>query len=592
MSTVIEPWKLMSLLLIMALTWTTLEGSSDPVRKATDCKHGTTKEYFDKQFQMSRKQVDETFDSYCYTEDLTTYKCCLEPWMGGSGSMINNYTVSLVASNNGERPVEWKIYPINDNSVIINNGKCVQFPIPQSGATCKVKLLYSTVGQSEGSQNVNKDQGLSSALYYANFMHPEMPYSIHYHIDKEDGFSSISRADNIVNITVRTPELNRQFSLTADWQLCVCVATTTEVENRQPIHKTQVGLEPTSDADPANVEPLTCSYKSYPHDNTYLIETRNIYDDLPRDRPFDICVAVARELYGSFGYDRLCQHMDFSDEFIIIASKAAITLEGNSVRIDESLLRKIVLVAAAIVGLGLALGLVIKCWRKQRSSTPKEKGSTDQGESGDNHYEEIGYGHSEHYYSYIVANDRPTFPPSDQWRSGPAVGKEVENRDGEDAYGDSGGSEFVSSSQRSTDYYHSEVHSNDRDAVVDGAECYVGSNADIKKSAEEDGNNSADISSGYLSQHSTSSNSSSAPTPNAASLVVELPLSITANENIDDSSEANRLINSDSEESVLSKERIPVTAQNISEVHSSSAIDNDWYGKAALMSQKKMSSDA
>ena len=82
--------------------------------------------------------------------------------------------------------------------------------------------------------------------------------------------------------------------------------------------------------------------------------------------------------------------------------------------------------------------------------------------------------------------------------------------------------------------------------------------------AEEDGNNSADISSGYLSQHSTSSNSSSAPTPNAASLVVELPLSITANENIDDSSEANRLINSDSEESVLSKERIPVTAQNVS----------------------------
>ncbi|XP_075250272.1 uncharacterized protein LOC142342675 isoform X10 [Convolutriloba macropyga] len=323
-----------------------LKCSVSEERKLEDCENGTTKEYFDKKFAVSNTFGGETFDSYCYTDDLYIVKCCLEDWMGDSASVITSYTINELSA-----PATWTPISFTGNSSISRDGRCVLFTEPLSGNKCEIQIFYAKKSLGERLPDRNKVPSLDSdSAKLAKYIYPDDLYSFHYNIDKDNELSSIRRSGNIVNITVRTPEFHPLItsSSRSQWQMCYCVISI-NVQNSEPVKQCNVNSK-------------------YSGSQKTLVKEVNQHA-LPQHRPFNICVALTKGSFGSFSYSRFCQVFEESSQVV--------HTDGEVSKKIKMVMAALVIVCILLIGTLAHLSLKrLKHWRKKRErsrNTPEEE---------------------------------------------------------------------------------------------------------------------------------------------------------------------------------------------------------------------------
>ncbi|XP_075250264.1 uncharacterized protein LOC142342675 isoform X3 [Convolutriloba macropyga] len=351
-----------------------LKCSVSEERKLEDCENGTTKEYFDKKFAVSNTFGGETFDSYCYTDDLYIVKCCLEDWMGDSASVITSYTINELdnhvlwtddyADVSISAPATWTPISFTGNSSISRDGRCVLFTEPLSGNKCEVQIFYARKRLGERLPDRNKVPSLDSdSAKLAKYIYPDDLYSFHYNIDKDNELSSIRRSGNIVNITVRTPEFHPLItsSSRSQWQMCYCVISI-NVQNSEPVKQCNVNSK-------------------YSGSQKTLVKEVNQHA-LPEYRPFNICVALTKGSFGSFSYSRFCQELDFSKEsnslLVFEESSQVVHTDGEVSKKSKMVMAALVIVCILLIGTlaHLSVKRLLKHWRKKRDrsrNTPEEE---------------------------------------------------------------------------------------------------------------------------------------------------------------------------------------------------------------------------
>ncbi|XP_063712169.1 uncharacterized protein LOC134840337 isoform X2 [Symsagittifera roscoffensis] len=378
------------------------QASFNPARKKDDCQNGFTKSFFDAQFQNQRKQVGQVFDDYCYTHDLSTWYCCLDESLLDGVSYIENYTIEEVVSQAGAKPVVWESFPVDYKASIVNLQQCVSFSTPASGAAVKVRLNYTT----------ETEFGIRdrSALYYANFANPNMPFTVQY-LMKD---SQISVVDNNLVITVKAYD-NLPVHYNPNWQLCYCIISSQ--------HSNHCQIKDLGSSSPD-------------------IMINDTHTKLPARDSFEVCVALAAKYPGTFGYNRSCEKFDLQEGSLISWTTVAVLV--------------IVLVIALIL---VVISFAFFRYRRlsngshldQQSSTQKIPTDDEEisiGDKQDNHYAQLNY---EGVYCYDYDSISPDIPQRQTLENKPlldsvsstdsAIGQDLSSaqtdRDGAPMYQDS-----------------------------------------------------------------------------------------------------------------------------------------------------------